>query len=411
MRRWPARSLQVCVRGMTRDQLVPLGVFAFFVELPDPRVERTRLHPLMSVLTIALLSIICVGEGWDDMEEFGEAKREWLETFLPLPNGIPSADTFRRVISALDPVAFNACFIAWANALSEGTVGKLVAIDGKTVRHSFDGATGKKALHLVNAWVTENRLALGQLATEEKSNEITAIPRLLELLDIRGATISVDAMGCQREIAAKVIEQGGDYIMGLKGNQGTAHAEVVEFFGDARKQGFAGVPHTFQETVDGSEHGRTEVRRVWATQQVEWFQDLPKWKGLRTLVMVERERTVGAGTPTMEHQYYWTSHAESAAILGGLIRGHWGIENSLHWCLDVGFREDSSRVRADHGPENLALLRKLALNLAKSERTSKRGMQAKRRLACLKDDYLIRLLQAGLPNEPSTRKSRSPRAT
>jgi predicted transposase YbfD/YdcC len=382
---------------MGQKQPIYLGVFEFFDELPDPRVERTRLHPLMSVLTISLLAIICVGEGWDDMEDFGEAKREWLETFLDLPNGIPSADTFRRVLSAIDPVAFNACFVAWVQALSEGTAGKLVAIDGKTVRHSFDGATGKKSLHLVNAWISENRLALGQLATEEKSNEITAIPRLLELLDIRGATISVDAMGCQREIAAKVIDQGADYIMGLKGNQGTAHTEVAEFFEDALVTGFRDVQHTFHQTTDGSEHGRLEVRRVWASQQIKWFQDLSKWKGLRSIVMVERERTVGTQPTTVERQYYWTSHAQDAARLGAMIRGHWGIENSLHWCLDVGFREDESRARTDHGAENLALLRKIALNLAKSERTNKRGIQAKRRRACMKEEYLITLLQAGLP--------------
>jgi predicted transposase YbfD/YdcC len=369
---------------------------AIFREVPDPRVERTRVHPLINILTIALLSVICVGDGWEDMEEFGQVKADWLATILDLSNGVPSADTFRRVISALEPGAFNACFMAWAQALCEGTAGKLVALDGKTVRHSFDGATGKKALHLVNAWVVENRVALGQLATEEKSNEITAMPRLLELLDIRGATVSVDAMGCQREIATKVIEGGGDYVMGLKANQGTAHREVAEFFQDALASDFNNVPHTYHETVDGSEHGRLDVRRVWVTQQVEWFADLPKWQGLRSLVMVERERKVGAKDATKERHYYWSSHNTSASKMNALIRNHWGIENSLHWCLDVAFREDESRIRTDHGAENLALLRKLALNLAKNERTNKRGMQAKRRLACMKDDYLLKLLQAGV---------------
>ena len=300
-------------------------------------------------------------------------------------------------MSAINPAAFNACFIAWVQALSEGTAGKLVAIDGKTIRHSFDGATGKKAMHLVSAWVADNRLTLGQLATEEKSNEITAIPRLIELLDIRGATVTVDAMGCQREIAAQIIAQGGDYLMGLKGNQGTAHREVEEFFTDAHANDFRDIQHTFHETVDGSEHGRIEVRRVWASQQINWFADLPKWKGLRSIVMVESERTVGAKPTTIERRYYWSSHTEDAATLGKMIRGHWGIENEVHWCLDVGFREDESRVRTDHGAENLALLRKIALNLAKSERSHKRGIQAKRKLACWKESYLLTLLQAGLP--------------
>jgi predicted transposase YbfD/YdcC len=374
-----------------------LGVFAFFEAVPEPRVERTRLHPLVNVLIIAMLAMICVGEGWEDMEEFGLAKEAWLGTFLDLRNGIPSADTFRRVLSAVNPKAFNACFIAWVQALSEGTAGKLVAIDGKTVRHSFDHATGRKALHIVSAWVAENRLTLGQVATEEKSNEITAIPKLLELLDIRGATVTVDAMGCQRAIAEKVIDQGADYIMGLKGNQEVAHKEVEEFFADARAAGFTDTPHTFHETVDGSDHGRLEVRRAWASQKLDWFADLAKWKGLRSIIMIESERTVGATETSVERRYYWSSHGVDAETFAAMIRGHWGIENQLHWCLDVGFREDESRVRADHGPENLALLRKVAMNLAKSERTHKKGIQAKRKLAAWSDPYLLKLLQAGLP--------------
>lgn len=373
-----------------------LGVFAFFESVPEPRVERTRLHPLQNILVIALLAMICVGEGWEDMEEFGDAKREWLGTFLDLRNGTPSADTFRRVLSAVDPKAFNSCFIAWVQALSEGTSGKLIAIDGKTIRHSFDNATGRKALHVVSAWIAENRLTLGQIATEEKSNEITAIPQLLEMLDIRGATVTVDAMGCQRAIAEKVIDRGADYVMGLKGNQGTAHKEVAEFFADARANDFRDVEHTFHETVDGSEHGRLEVRRTWATQDLNWFVDLSKWKSLRSIIMIESERTIGTET-SVEYRYYWSSHRVDAETFAAMIRGHWGIENQLHWCLDVGFREDESRIRTDHGPENLALLRKVAMNLAKNERSHKRGVQAKRKLACWNDAYLLKLLQAGLP--------------
>lgn len=373
-----------------------LGVFAFFETLPEPRVERTRVHPLVNILTIALLAMICVGEGWEDMEDFGDAKQAWLGTFLDLRHGIPSADTFRRVLSALNPTAFNACFIAWAQALSGGTAGKLLAIDGKTVRHSFDRATGRKALHVVSAWIAENRLALGQIATEEKSNEITAIPQLLTLLDIRGATITVDAMGCQRAIAEQVIDQGADYLMGLKGNQGTAHKEVEEFFTDASATAFRDLDYTFHETVDGSEHGRVEVRRAWASQELGWFQDLSKWKGLRSIVMIESERTIGSDT-SIERRYYWSSHVVDAKAFGEMIRGHWGIENQLHWCLDVAFREDESRIRTDHGPENLALLRKLAMNLARSERSRKKGIQAKRKRAAWDDAYLLTLLRAGLP--------------
>ena len=373
-----------------------LGIFEFFKELPEPRVERTRLHPLMNILIIALLAMICVGEGWEDMEEFGLAKQAWLGSFLDLRHGIPSADTFRRVLSALNPRAFNACLIAWVQALSHGTSGKLIPIDGKTVRHSFNRATGKKALHVVSAWIADNRLTLGQIATEEKSNEITAIPKLLELLDIRGATITVDAMGCQKDIAEKIIDQGGDYIMGLKANQGTAHKEVEEFFADAHAHDFRGVEHTSHETVDGSDHGRQEVRRLWASQDLDWFADLAKWKGLRSIIMIESKRTLGAETSTVR-RYYWSSHVVDAKIFARMIRGHWGIENELHWCLDVGFREDESRIRTDHGPENMALLRKVAMNLAKSERSHRRGIQAKRKLAAWDDVYLLKLLQAGLP--------------
>ena len=386
---------------MSADKPRYLGVFTFFEAVPEPRVERTRLHPLMNILVIALLAMICVGDGWEDMEEFGLAKKAWLGTFLDLRHGIPSADTFRRVLSAVDPKAFNACFIAWVQALAVWTAGKLVAIDGKTVRHSFDRATGQKALHVVSAWIAENRLTLGQIATEEKSNEITAIPQLLEMLDIRGATITVDAMGCQRAIAEKIIGQGADYIMGLKGNQGTAHKEVEEFFTEAHARDFKDVEHTFHETVDGSDHGRLEVRRAWASHEIGWFADLPKWRSLRSIIMIESERTVGDAETSIERRYYWSSHVLDAQTFAAMIRGHWGIENQLHWCLDVGFREDDSRIRTDHGPENLALLRKVAMNLAKSERTRKKGIQAKRKRAAWDDAYLITLLQAGLPqNQP-----------
>jgi len=375
-----------------------LGVFAFFEALPEPRVERTRRHPLMNVLIIALLAIICVGDGWEDMEEFGLAKQAWLGTFLELKWGIPSADTFRRVFSALKPGAFGECFIAWAQALANGTAGKLIAIDGKTVRHSFDRATGKKALHVVSAWIASNRLTLGQIVTEEKSNEITAIPRLLELLDIRGATITVDAMGCQRDIAEKIIDGEADYIMGLKGNQGTAHKEVAEFFADAAATNFRDVEHSFHETVDGSEHGRMEVRRVYSTQDLAWFEDLPKWKGLRSIIMIESERTVGTEATSVERRFYWSSRVADAETFAAMIRGHWGVENDLHWCLDMAFREDESRIRTDHGPENLAMLRKIAMNLAKSEKSHKKGIQAKRKRAAWDEGYLLTLLCAGLPD-------------
>jgi predicted transposase YbfD/YdcC len=372
-----------------------LTIFEFFDGLTEPRMERTRLHPLMTVLVIALLSMICSGEGWEDMEDYGLGREAWLSTFLDLRNGVPSADTFRRVLSALDPKEFNTRFIAWVQALSGGLVGKQLALDGKTIRHSFDTATGKKALHLVSAWIAENKVTLGQIATEEKSNEIRAIPALLALLDIGGATVSVDAMGCQRAIATQIVEQGADYIMGLKGNQGNAHTEVAEFFTHATESNFRDVDYTFDETTDGSEHGRVEVRRVWVSQNLEWFSDLAKWTGLRSIIMVERERTEGTNPTSLERHYYWTSHTLAAAELAPMIRAHWGIE-SMHWCLDVAFREDESRIRTDHGTENVAILRKIAMNLAKSETSRKKGVRAKRRIATFDNDYLLTLIRAGL---------------
>jgi predicted transposase YbfD/YdcC len=349
----------------------------------------------MNILVLSLLSVICGAEGWDEMAEFAESKRDWLETWLDLPNGTPCADTFRRVLSALEPKEFQRCFSEWMAAVAGGTEGKLVAIDGKTIRGSFARSLGKSAVHLVSAWVAENSLALGQLATEEKSNEITAIPQLLALLELRGATVSIDAMGCQTKIAEAIVSKGADYILALKGNQSTLQQEVESFFKHAGKTGFKDIPHTFDETVDG-EHGRLEVRRVWATADLDWMQDAKKsWTNLRTLVLVESERTVDGKTST-ERRHYISSHRElDAQRLGQLIRGHWAVENGLHWVLDVVFDEDSCRIRQGHGAENFALLRKLALALFKQETSAKKSVAMKRKRAGWDHLYGLRVLAAG----------------
>jgi len=383
---------------MKPEEIDPLQIFAIFENVPEPRVERTRKHPLINILTISLLAIICVGEGWQDMRDFGQAKKKWLGEFLDLKNGIPSADTFSRVLSALDPKAFNAVLTEWVQNISGGINDKVVAIDGKTVRHSFDRATNRKSLHLVSAWIVENNLCLGQIATEEKSNEITAIPKLLELLDIRGATITLDAMGCQRAIADKVIEQDCDYIMGLKGNQGSVRGSVETNFFLGLKGQFEEGQCTFHETTSAGAHGRKEVRRVWVTHEVNRCYEYERWRGLKSLIMVERERIVGEKT-SLEKHYYLSSHDKDAEALGTMIRDHWSIENGLHWCLDVAFREDESRIRKGNGAENVALLRKFAMNLAKSEKTNKRGIQAKRKRAAWDDNYLLMLFRAGLPQK------------
>ena len=369
-----------------------------FSKLPDPRVNRTRKHLLVDVVVIGLLTVFCGGEGWEDMKDFGTIRKAWLRQFLALPNGVPCADTFRRVFAALDPVEFQRCFTLWVESLATAAArvaGRVVPIDGKTLRGSFDTATAQSPLHLVHAWLAEGGVLLGQIATDVKSNEITAIPALLKMIDVKESVVTIDAMGCQKEIAHAIVEAEADYVLALKGNHELFHREVVELFDDVVKNGkSAGVASDFAETTDG-DHGRIEVRRVWAVNDVSWFAERHKWDQLASLAMVESERTLG-GKTTCERRYYISSLKEvTAARIGGVIRSHWSIENQLHWSLDVAFAEDASRVRRDHGPENLAMLRRMALQLLKLDKTSKRGLAAKTRRAALDPDYLLHVLLAG----------------
>lgn len=369
-------------------------ILIHFASLEDPRVERTRRHQLVDIIVVAILSTISGGEGWEDMEEFGECHEEWLRTFLQLPSGIPSADTFRRVFNALNPKRFQECFTGWMHALAEGTRGKLIAIDGKTVRRSFSKEHGLKPVHIVNAWVVENQLVLAQVATDEKSNEITAIPELLDLLQLKDATISLDAMGCQKKIAAQITREKGNYLMGLKGNQGHLKDSVEYFFKEALKDDFKGIKLSeYQETEKG--HGRVERRTIWSTSDIEWFDEKSLWSGLQSIAMVKRERTTGNST-SEEYSYYISSHAADASLLGTRIREHWSIENSLHWRLDMTFGEDQSRVRNRNGTINLSLLRKLALGLLKREPTmAKKSVRKKRWRAGMDLDYLLKVLVGG----------------
>jgi predicted transposase YbfD/YdcC len=377
-----------------------LRIHEHFATLQDPRVNRRKLHALMDVVIIALLAVIAGAEGWEDMEDFGEVRRAWLGTFLRLRNGIPSADTFRRVFEALDPAEFQRGFVAWMNELCESLRGKLVAIDGKTARGSFARERGQGPLHLVSAWVHENALVLAQLAVEDKSNEIVAIPKLLELLDVRGATVTIDAMGCQKKIAAAIVGKGADYVLALKDNQPMLCEEVTSFFAHAQAEGWKDTPHSFDETTDKG-HGRIEVRRVWASEAIEWLDPKHEWKGLRSVVMVERVRSVGEETST-EHAYYITSHASDAASLSAKIRGHWSIENTLHWTLDVTFHEDSSRIRSRNGVQNFAALRKLALALLKRDTSMpKLSVPRKRKRAAHLNEYALSVLCGESAQNPS----------
>ena len=367
------------------------SITTHFASIKDPRVDRTKLHSLHDILVLSICAVVAGAESWVAVETFGKAKEAWFRNFLKLPNGIPSHDTFGRVFAALDPEALSRCFAQWTAAVAKATCGKLIAIDGKTLRRSFDRASSKAAVHMVSAWTTENRMVLGQVATEEKSNEITAIPRLLELLDVSGCIVTIDAMGCQKKIVKRIIDGGGEYVLSLKGNQATMEQEVRQFFDWAESQEFQDVPYSFFESVDG-EHGRIERRRYWCTSQIDWFEDLPKWKGLSSFGMVEAERTVGEKTSTERRYFISSLDGNDAELFGWAVRGHWGIENGLHWGLDVAFREDDCRVRKDHGPTNLATLRHIALNLLKQEKTAKVGIATKRLRAACDEPYLLKVL-------------------
>lgn len=364
-----------------------------FKTLKEPRVARTRLHSLNEILVIAICGFVCGVDDWVDLEFFGNCKKEWFKTFLPLANGIPSHDTFGRVFAALDPVEFSRCFVRWMRGVSKVTDGQVVAIDGKTLRHSFDTAAKKSAIHMVSAWATRNQVVLGQVKTDEKSNEITAIPKLLEMLFLEGCIVTIDAMGCQREIVERIVEKGADYVISLKGNQGTLHEEVKALFTEAREERFETVRHSYVETLD-DEHGRIEKRRCWVTGQLDAIKEKEKWPSLTSIGMVEAERTIG-GVKSCETRYFISSlPGDDAEKFAGAIRSHWAIENNLHWVLDVAFREDESRVRKDNAPENMAMMRHVALNLLKQATTKKPrvSIKSRRKLAGWDHDFLAHVL-------------------
>lgn len=358
--------------------------------VPDPRVERTRKHELPELLFITLAAVLCGAECWTQVEEFGKANQPWLKSFLDLPNGIPSHDTFGRVFAALDPDALEAVLQAFVRDLAGDSAGKQVAIDGKTLRRSFDRAAERKAIHMVTAWVYENHAAFGQVKVDDKSNEITAIPELLKLLNLHGATVTIDAMGCQKGIAEQIVTGGGDYVLALKGNQGTLHDEVREFFEDALDRSFGATLDTYK-TVEKN-HGRIEERQVWLSTDIDWLRDTREWKGLGGIVAVQSKRTID-GETTTERRHYICSGKRTARDLGHLIRRHWSVENELHWALDVGFREDLCRVRVQNAAENLARFRRVALSILKQDTTTKAGMHGKRLKAAWDRNYLLRLLR------------------
>lgn len=363
-----------------------------FADIKDPRVERTKKHQLADILVIAILAIIAGAQGWEDIENYGISKQQWLEEFLALPNGIPSDDTFRRVFEFIDPEALNRCFLQWVETLVATMSGEIIPIDGKTIKGSYDRNQGQAALHVISAWASEQRLVLAQVKVEEKSNEITAIPALLELLDITGAIITIDAMGTQTEIAKQIVAKKADYVLALKANHPTVYSQVQQWFETAVTNNFIGIEFSYDKRIEKAHH-RTEIREVWSVKAAaipQLYQ--PKvWVGLQSLVMVVRVRHLWNKT-TREVQFYLTSLHSDAQLIGRAIRKHWGIENEAHWTLDCTFAEDACRIRSNYSPQNFALLRRIALNALNCEKTYKRSLRQKMKRTAMDNNYMIQVL-------------------
>jgi predicted transposase YbfD/YdcC len=372
------------------------SILVHFSDLVDPRVDRTKLHPLLSVVAIALCGVLCGADSWVEVAAFGEARRDWLAEWLDLSAGIPSHDTFGRVFAALDPVGFEDCFAGWVRAVAEATGGQVVALDGKVSRGSHDRRAGQTALDLVSAWACTNRLVLAQVAVEAGSNEIPAIPALLRLLVLKGCIVTIDAIGCQTAIAQAIQAQGADYVLALKANQETLYQAVVAAFAEGKASaGLSYRQDTHREVDKG--HGRLEVRITTLINDpalLAWLNPDHAWDGLHGVAQVEAERRIG-GASSRETRYYLTS-LRAAHLVHDAVRSHWGIENSVHWVLDMVFREDLSRVRVGHGAHNFSLLRRLSLNLLRQDHNARCGIKGRRLKAALDPAYLLAALNGSL---------------
>jgi len=358
----------------------------YFKSLPDPRVNRTKLHELTDILFIVICATLCGIEGWEEMEDFAYQREEWLKKFVPLKNGIPSHDTLSRVFSRLDPIKFQSCFIRWVDGL-RSKEGQIIAIDGKTVRGSADTVNKHSAIHMVSAWACTNQLVLGQVKVNAKSNEIVAIPELLDALFIEDSVITIDAMGCQKSIAEKIIDKKGDYLLAVKNNHKLLYDEIKDVFSD-----LSDTDETpYRYTVDvGKGHGRLEKRSCYVINS-DLISKSIMWKNMKSVVMLESIRVIKDKVQT-EKRFYITSLKSDAKHIAHVVRSHWGVENNLHWCLDVAFNEDKCVIRKDHSPENLSTVRRIILNILRHDKTRKTGLARKRRMAAMNIDYMEKVM-------------------
>ena len=361
-----------------------------FGELKDPRAAHSIEHKLIDILIITICATICGANDWEAIAQYGRTKQEWLKTWLELPNGIPSPDTFNRVFARLKPEELQKCFIGWMQAVQTVTEGELLNIDGKTLRGAKEAGNARSLIHMVSVWSASQHLVLAQQKVSEKSNEITAIPALLKLLSVKGCLVSIDAMGCQTQIAKVIIEQGADYVLALEGNQGDLHTDVVQLFTAARKQNFKNIEHQFHSTVSKG-HGRMETRRYWTMGSTEYLLGAQKWSGLKSIGMVESQREID-GKVSIEQRYYILSIQSDVQRFSAAVRSHWSIENQLHWILDVGFAEDAAQSCSGSCAENLAVIRHVGINLLSRDTESKVGVKTRRLQAGWDDNYLKTVL-------------------
>jgi len=364
-----------------------IGFLDFFTDLEDPRIDRKKLYPMSEILFTTLCAVISGAEGWLDVENFGKAKIDFLKQHLAYKNGMPSDDTFRRFFRSIDPKKFQNNFVKWVDSMSFPR-GEVISIDGKASRRTHD--KDQKSLHLISAFASEARLVLGQKKVDGKTNEITEMPGLLNWLDLKRSVVTIDAMGCQKEIAAQIIEQGGDYVLALKGNQSKLHDEIVNYFEQAKEYGTQDVDYQFFESEEKG-HGRKEKRKIYVTDSIDFLSQKKNWKGLQSIVCLYSERTVG-DKKTQESRYYITSLPSLAQRLGNIIRTHWSIENSLHWVLDMSFGEDQSRIRKGNGPENMAIIRHCAVNMIRKYKSKRQSIKGLRKQAAWNEKILTGIL-------------------